>query len=144
MKTFIETTDELQKYIEGKTQATSLCWTFFEDYAWKNNTLYISRGDIKNNENLVRTLHESEEARVYGVEYRVVSLVDSVAYCSIRVPRNQREAEESMIVGIKMTIPERFPQTKIVDSTLKWMWVQRGQTDPSFVWDITKRKDCKN
>lgn len=62
---------------------------------------------------LVRGLYEVAAREDSGIELSVYCKVGRLAYCSAFVPRDEEEAANRMIRGLKMTIPTRVREARL-------------------------------
>jgi len=89
-------------------------WVFKEDVTVRGRGTPWLRDPLPaENVLLVRSLYEMAAREDSGIELSVYCKVDRVAYCSAFVPRDEEEAANRMIRGLKMTVPVRVREARL-------------------------------
>jgi hypothetical protein len=84
-------------------------WVFRDDLVWNPpwHMFHVVIDDPVENHRVATRLFDCREARSLGVELSLLGSTRRTSYCTMFVPRGEREAEQLMIGGIKYRIPCR-------------------------------------
>jgi hypothetical protein len=89
-------------------------WIFKEDVTVRGRgTPWLKAPLPAENGVLVRGLYEMAARESSGVELSVYCKVGRLAYCSAFVPRDEEEAANRMIRGLKLTVPTRVREGRL-------------------------------
>lgn len=121
-------------------------WTFYEDYVWYSQILYVNANKLLWNRNLARRICKDELRFPFGVELRLIALCDGLAFCTVYAPREAVDAQSLMITDVKLFVPDRLPDCRLVVDIAMWdklVLQQRRQRNqlPSLVEDIMRKSD---
>jgi hypothetical protein len=132
---------KLCEFLERHSFPSKVAWVFAEDMAWVDGAPKVRSPLPKENEVAVRAAVESETAQKLGVELRAVAKTAEATLCGVIVPVDKREAEELMISGLKLSVPERALEASEVTGWVKWRLARMRQRKPSLFADLPKRKN---
>ena len=130
---------KLDAFLKNRSLPSKVAWVFFEDLVWVNGALRVRSRIPPENEPAVRAAIESKRAQELGVELRVVANTADMTLCAAIVPANKREAEELMISGLKLSVPEGVLQALEVVSAEEWTSLRLRHREPSPFAGLPRR-----
>jgi hypothetical protein len=131
---------KLCEFLERRSLPSKLAWVFAEDMAWIDGSLKVRSPLPAGNETAVRAAIESKAAQELGVELRAVARTAEMTLCGVVVPADNREAEELMINGLKLSVPERALEASEVTGWVKWRLARMRHREPSPFAYLSRRK----
>lgn len=141
--TFETALEQFSELLEQLSCPRKVVWAFAEDLAWIGGILHIRSPLPEENAGIVRAAFDSHTVRDLGIELRALARLEGETVCSILVPRDDQQAKELLISGLKLSVPECMPPAKRAPSGLKWYFQRKKHTDPSPVWDVPERLNVK-
>lgn len=109
---FARACEKLSELIAAHGQLPQLLWTFFEDYAWVDQVLYLRPDELDGNEALAAAYYDGHN-RELGVVLTAVATNCGRSLCTIWAPTTKEEAEDRMVVGLKLSVHENMPEARI-------------------------------
>ena len=114
--TFEDALRSFGSFLESQGFARDESWIFKEDVKVRGQgTPWLKAPLPAENGVLVRELYEMAARTGSGIELSVYCKVGRLAYCSVFVPRDEEEAANRMIRGLKMTVPTRVREGRLCE-----------------------------
>jgi hypothetical protein len=119
---FIQAVEQLQRFLEAQCGLADIAWVFRDDFYWCTDRRPIVRWPLpKTNEVLAQRYFEVGRRLGRGVGLVAVCRHAARALCYVCFPRNDAEAQYSLITGLKLSILEPFPAAHVEVRSLSWL-----------------------
>ena len=103
--------EKLSEFIAVHGQPPTLLWTFFEDYAWVDQVLYLRPDELDRNEALAAAYYDAHIDGL-GVALTAVATNCGRTLCTIWAPTTIEEAGDRMVAGLKLSMDMNMPEAK--------------------------------
>jgi hypothetical protein len=144
LPSFEAAVNKLKEFLLQQGCPSEIAWTFFEDYAWLDQMLYVNEDEFADNARHVERLYSTHPMRGHGVELSLVAILDEVSLCSIWIPSSEEEAESRLLSGLKLRIPTRQMEAHAVDDGIEWHRVRSAEQrlgGPSPVGELLRKSE---
>lgn len=131
----------LEEFLELQSLPLRIEWVFAEDLVWTGSQLNARAPISAENKEVMRSIIESENAQTHGVEIRAVARTANATLCGLVLPEDERQAEEMMIDGLKLSVPNRLQDAVVVSGTIRWRLLRLRHREPSPFSGILERRD---
>jgi hypothetical protein len=114
LPTFEEALRSFGDFLVSQNFDRGVGWVFKEDVTVRGRGTPWLRAPLPaENALLVRGLYDVAARQGSGIELSVYCKVGRLAYCSAFVPRDEEEAANRMVRGLKMTVPTRVREARL-------------------------------
>lgn len=112
--------NSLNNFLAEENCSKNLVWIFREDVICYKKTVFIKYPICYKNSELAKEYYNFGKKNGLGIQLEVFCLLKNCPCCFVWVPKNQLDADYSMLSGVKMKIPITLLQAKTVTSNIFW------------------------
>lgn len=123
--------DVLDRFLRENSLPAEILWVFEEDLSWCRGVLKTRVAKPEENKRLAAQLIESDSAARLGVEIRVVGILPATTLCGVVVPSDERNAQELLIDGLKLSAPVTPLRAEGVSNALVWRITRTRNREPT-------------
>jgi len=118
---FAEAVFRMEAFLRDCKRPTRIEWVFFEDITGYKCNLWVRLPVPPTNADLARAMYETGAQHGLGVLVCALCSSDDTSYCYVWFPATESEADDAMIVGLKLSIwHEPLYPVRYVRSRFRW------------------------
>jgi hypothetical protein len=141
---FVSAVSDFRNLLMHMNHPSKMRWTFFEDYAWVRQSLYVHHLSLDSNLDVTECIYLRHPMRDLGVELSLVAASKEVSYCTLWIPESEREAELRLLSGLKLSVPTRLLVAHLVEDASVWPELKAAESCagiPSPVDELQRRAE---